>query len=663
MTGARASASSRAPAVRAEAPVDVADDAPGVAEVIKIFVSTSVLALIAATSAFALDDAASTTVGDVVVAATRIPTPKLAVASSVSVFTAEDIAAKQEQTLPDVLKDSPGLNIVQTGGPGGQTSVFMRGTNSDHVKVLVDGIDVSDPSNSNDSFDFGQFLTPDIERVEVLRGPQSGLYGSDAIGGVINVITKSGNGPAQFTAGLEGGSFGAFNQNAGVSGSTGPFHYTANFEHFQSTATPVTPLDLLLPGERRNDDYYDNITASTKLGYDVTSNFDLGLVGRYSNTHLRFTGENEDNFPDDFPDFTQSQSNTLQYYTRGAAHLSLFDGRFDQTLGVAYSSDVSTDTSPDFPTSYFSGDRVKVDWQGNIKIINGETLVIGAEHEREAIRLPISASTTIDSGYAELLSNPFTNFNSALSVRYDDNDRFGSKVTYRIAPTYFIEATDTKLEASVGTGFKGPTLSELFQNFPSFNFLGNPDLKAETSTGYDAGFEQFLLQKRLWFGATYYYINIKNLIDDNATFMSFANVGSAHTDGMESFIAYMPIRTLTLRLDYTYTDARDDVLHQELQRRPRNKWNFDARWQATEQLSMDLDLVSISSFIDVNRDASITRLTAPGYTTVDVAANYDLTKNLTVYGRITNIGDEQYQDPTGFLRPGRGFFIGIKAKL
>jgi outer membrane receptor protein involved in Fe transport len=183
----------------------------------------------------------------IVVTATRIPTPEDQVASSITVVTADDIAARQLQTLPDVLKEVPGLNLVQTGGPGGQTSVFMRGTNSNHTKVLVDGIDVSDPSNPGGAFDFGQFLTQDIQKVEILRGPQSGLYGSDAIGGVINIITKSGQGPAQFNASAEAGSFDTFNQAAGVSGSAGAFHYAANLDHEHAAATPVTPLDLLSP--------------------------------------------------------------------------------------------------------------------------------------------------------------------------------------------------------------------------------------------------------------------------------------------------------------------------------------------------------------------------------------------------------------------------------
>jgi vitamin B12 transporter len=624
------------------------------------------VALAFATSAHAqtaqAEPAGNTEVDTVVVTATRVPTPKLEVASSITVFTAADIAAKQEQTLPDVLKDSPGLNVVQTGGPGGQTSVFMRGTNSNHVKVLVDGIDVSDPSSPSATFDFGQFLTPDIDRVEILRGPQSGLYGSDAIGGVINVITRSGEGPTQVTAGLEGGSFATFNQNAGVSGSTGPFHYAASIEHLHSGATPVTPLDLLPPGEKRNDDSYDNVTASTKLGYDVTSNFDLGLVARYTDTHLRFTGENEDDFPDDFPDATQSRTDTTQYYLRGTGHLSLLGGRFQETLGLAYSDIKSTNLSPDFGTSYDAGDRFKVDWQGVFDIVRGETLVLGAEHERDAISLPIDAGNSIDSGYAELQSNPFKDFNDTISVRYDANDRFGGATTYRIAPTYFIEATGTKLEASVGTGFKAPTLSEMFQNFPPY-FYGNPDLKPESSTGYDAGFEQFLVSNRLRFGATYFYNRIRDLIDDNATFTSYANVGRAHTDGVESFVSVEPIDALTLRVDYTYTEAFDDILHEELLRRPKNKWNFDARWRATHRLSLDFNLLSVGPFIDGNRDFSIPRLTADGYTTADVAANYDIGKSLTVYGRVTNLADERYQDPVGYLRPGRGFYAGVKTRF
>jgi vitamin B12 transporter len=632
-------------------------------EMIKTYTpaTASLLAVVAASSAFGQAAPDPTAVSPVVVTATRIPTPKIDVANSITVITAQDIALKQQQTLPDVLADVPGLNVVQAGGPGGFTSVFLRGTNANHVKVIVDGIDVSDPSSSNGAFDFGQFLTPEIDRVEVLRGPQSGLYGSDAIGGVINVITKSGNGPPHLDVGLEGGTFDTFNQNAVVSGSTGALHYVATVEHFRSGGTPVTPLDLLAPGEQRNDDVYDNFTASTKLGYDVTSNFDLGLVARYTDSHLRFTGD--DDILYGYPDSIQSTSHDQQFYGRASGHLSLLDGRFEQTLGLAYSNLQSSDFTPNYGFSLFYGNRVKVDWQGDIKLANTETLVLGAEHQRDEISQPISAGTSIDSGYIELQSNPFRNFNDTISARYDSNSRFGGQATYRIAPTYFIDATGTKLSLSVGSGFKAPTLSEMFQNYPSFGFFGNPNLSPEKSVGVDVGFEQHLLDERLQFGATYFYNHITDLIDDNATFTSYINIGKAHTDGVESFVLIKPVSTVSFRVDYTYTEADDDILHEQLLRRPHNKWNFDARWQATSKLSLDADVISVGSRVDGNRDFSIPRLEAPGYTTVSLAANYDVTSHLTFYGRITNLADEHYEDPDGFLRPGRGFFIGVKAKL
>jgi vitamin B12 transporter len=606
-------------------------------------------------------DAAAAGADEVVVTATRIPTPESQVASSISIITGDEIEARQLQTLPDVLKDVPGLNVVRSGGPGGQTSVFMRGTNSDHTKVFVDGIDVNDPSSPNASFDFGQFLTQDIAKVEVLRGPQSGLYGSDAIGGVINIITKSGSGPASVVARAEAGTFDTFNQSVGLAGSADGFHYTANIEHFHSGATPVTPLDLLTPGEQRIDDYYDNRTASTKLGLNLSDDFDLGLVGRYTDTHLRNTGENFATFPGT-PDSAQSAYHTRQYYTRGTAHLALFDGHFEQTLGVAYSNLESSSTTPDGPPSDYSGNRLKLDWQGNAQLTRDEILVLGAEHQKDEITNPISAGTSIDSGYAELQSAVAGVFFNSLSVRYDANDRFGSKVTYRFAPAYLIGATGTKLKASVGSGFKAPTLSEMFQNFPNFGFFGNPNLRPETSVGYDLGFEQRLADS-VQFGATYFRNDIKNLITDNADFTSYANVGRAVTDGVESFASYQPMQALTLRADYTFTQAYDDILHEVLLRRPKHKASVMAEWRPTGKLSIAPSVLYVGSWIDGNRDFSIPRLTAGGYTVANVAASYDLTDTLSIFGRVDNLTGRHYEEPVGFLQPSRGVYAGVKARF
>ncbi|TLZ34667.1 MAG: TonB-dependent receptor [Gammaproteobacteria bacterium] len=595
----------------------------------------------------------------IVVTATRIPTPEAELASSVTVVTADEIAAQQQRTFADVLRNIPGLNVVQQGGPGSVTSVFMRGNSSNHSKVLVDGIDVGDPSNANAAFDFGQLLTADIERVEVLRGPQSGLYGSDAIGGVINVITRSGSGPMKAAASVEGGSFNSFNQTIGLSGSQNAFHYAANVAHLHSGTTPVTPLDLLGPGEQRNDDYYDNFTVSTKLGLDVTPSFDLGLVARYTSTHLNYTGEDFSTFPA-LPAAEQSESNTDEYYGRATARLALLKGALNQTLGVAFMRNQTATLQPQTPETLNAGERVKVDWQGALRLAGSETLLLGAEDARDEISQPLSASTRIDSGYVELQSRLGGHWYSALNARYDDNDRFGGKLTWRIAPAWVSTATGTKLKASVGTGFKAPTLGELFQDFPQFLFFANPNLRPESSVGYDAGIEQGLAGNRLRVGATYYHNRIRDLITPTAT--TWANVGRATTDGVESFIAWQPARQLALRVAHTYTEASDDLAHQELLRRPKHKGTLNVSWRPREALLLDLSVLSVSTWVDGNRDFSIPRLDAPGYTTVNLAAAPDVTRTFTVFGRLDNLFDRRYQNPVGFLQPAFGVFAGIRAK-
>jgi vitamin B12 transporter len=599
----------------------------------------------------------------VIVSATRVPTPAVEVASSITVITAADIEARQQRTISDVLKDVPGVNVVQTGGPGGVTSVFIRGTNSNQTKVLIDGIDVSDPSNSTGAFDFGQLLTPDIERVEVLRGPQSGLYGSDAIGGVINIVTRAGSGPMTLAAGLEGGSFDTFNQAARLSGAQDAFHYSVNVMHFRAGATPVTPLDLLPPGETRNDDYDDNLTLSTKLGYDIAPGFDLGLVARYTDIHLHTTGE--DYPPPLFagvPAAEQTTAATDEYFTRLTAHALSFDGLLDQTLGLAYSHLRTSTVVPQTPAALNTGERRKADWQGNLKLAQTETLVLGAEYERDQIEQPITASVHIGSGYAELQSQLGAHWFSALNLRYDDNSRFGGKTTWRFAPAWVIASTDTKLKTSVGTGFKAPTLSELYQDFPPF-FFANPDLQPETSTGWDAGFEQGLVQGLVRFGVTYYHNRIHDLITTDVTGTTYANVGEATTQGIESFIAWQPAKELTLRIDYTYTEATDDVAQQELLRRPKNKGTVLAQWQATRAWQLSLDVLAVGTWVDGNRDFSVPRLDAPGYTTVNFATSFDLNPHLALFGRVNNLLDRHYENPVGFLQPSIGVYAGIRVTL
>jgi vitamin B12 transporter len=600
----------------------------------------------------------------IVVSATRIETPVNEIGSSVTLIPAEEIERNQRRTLPDVLQTVPGLNIVQTGGPGGKTSVFMRGSNSNHTKVIIDGIDANDPSQDG-VFDFGQVLTSDIERVEVLRGPQSGLYGSDAIGGVVNIVTKKGEGPPQFTGRLEGGSFGTFNQSASVRGSVSRFNYSFNVAHFLVDDTPVTPLDLLPPGRKRINDSYENTTVSTKLGVDVTDTFGFDFVGRYTDSTLFFTGDDFSFFPS-VPAANQSEQNARQLFARGEAHLELFDGAFKNRIGVGYTNYHTTIQAPDTgfglpPENINHGDRIKFDWQGNIELWKGSALVLGVEDQEDRLLdSPISAENDNVAGFAELQSEIAPGLFAAASVRQDDNDRFGGKTTWRVAPAYLVPNLGTKLKASYGTGFKAPSLTQLFVSFPAFNFSANPNLRPEESEGSDFGFEQPLAGDRVRFGATYFHNDIRNLINANAAFTSLVNVGQATTEGVETFVFVAVTDRIKLRGDYTYTNAVDDTTGLELLRRPKHKASLTASWLPTDRLSFSATLLYVGSQVDGNRSFSIQRLNTDSYLVVNLAAEYNVNKNVNLFARIDNLLDRRYESPTGFQRPGFGVFGGVQ---
>jgi vitamin B12 transporter len=605
----------------------------------------------------------------IVISPTSLPTPEAQVASSVTIITAEDIEREQRRTVPDILANVPGLHIVQAGGPGSQTSVFMRGTNANHVKVLIDGIDVSDPSHPARSFEFSHLLAADIERIEVLRGPQSGLYGADAIGGVISIITKRGQGPAKITGLVEGGTFETFNQTASLSGSKENFDYAFNVAHFRAADTPVTPPNLLPPGRAAIGNFYENYTASTKVGVDISESFRLNVVGRYTESELRFTGD--EFLPPTFagvPRAEQGTQDVKQFFTRGEAVWTGFDGRFTSYLGINHTDHLNEQKAhPAALTTISTGRRTKGDWRGVSLLMPGQTLVTGLETEVESMGTTnVKADNSNSAGYVELQSEFAQRFFVVSNVRHDVNERFGEATTYRVAPALLVPWTDTKLKASYGTGFKAPTLNQLFVSFPDFFFFANPDLRPEESTGYDIGFEQPLFGNRARFGATYFHNDITNLIvsgpDPVRGFPARTNVniGQAETSGVEAFVAVNPVERLWLRADYTYTDAFDAVTNLRLLRRPRHKASFSAWWTPIDPLTLSATVLHVGERIDGNRDFSIPRLVAPAFTVVNVAADYKVNEYAKVFARIDNLFDERYEDPTGFLRPGFAVYGGVR---
>lgn len=612
----------------------------------------------------------------VVTSATGTAKPEAEVGSSVTVVTSEEIEREQSRTVPQVLQQVPGLNVVQTGGPGGQTSVFIRGTNSNQVKVLIDGIDVGNPSTPNGAFDFGQLLATDLARVEVLRGPQSGLYGSDAIGGVISLTSKKGEGPAKVFGYVEGGALGTFNQAAALSGSTDWVSYSFNVTHFASTAIPVTPADIAPPGWPIHPNTYDNWTYSTRLDGKVTDDFSVSLVARYIDSRLGYT-------PDLYPAPSyvgvpaplQSISGASIFIGKAEGVWTALDGALTTVFGASEMTTSNPTYGPNTSVNGdYDGDRQTYYVRSNYAFAPGQSLLVGVERKNESMTsetqyTQMSASTGNTGLYAELQASYAERLFLAANVRYDSDDTFGDHTTYRIAPAFLIPETGTKLKASYGTGFKAPSLYQLYAPY-----YGNADLQPEESTGYDAGFEQDLFGGRVSFGATYFHNDITNLISYDPVTYQNVNVSSATTQGAEVFLSVKVMDNLKVRVDYTYTDAvgyfppgqpfgascaPDTPTSCYLLRRPNDKVSLTVDWSPVEKLDLSATLIYVSSWWDIVRFTS-NYVDQPGYTIVNLAANYALTPNATVFGRIDNLFDQTYENPNGFLAPGFGAYAGLR---
>ena len=594
------------------------------------------------------------------VSATTVPTPVREIGSSVTVITADDIERQQQRTVTEVLNQVPGLQVVQNGSPGTQTSVFMRGTNSNHVKVLIDGIDIGDSGAPAGAVDFGQLVTSDIEKIEVLRGPQSGLYGSDAIGGVIAITTKKGSGPLKATAYAEGGSFKTFNQAAGLSGSFERFDYAFNASHYRSADMPVTPSYMVPAGTSAIGNLYDNQTYSTKLGVDATDNLRFNLIGRYTNARLNYSNDNSATFPGK-TFATQSTANNHDFYGRAESVVKLFDGRFTNTFGLNYTDHSRDNQDPGGSVVPYKANRKDYNWLGNFVVMPGQILVAGLNRQEDWASTPNIASvrTGNTGGFVELQSEFFKRLFVVANVRHDKHDAFGDHDTWRVAPAFIVPVTDTKLKASYGTGFHAPTLYQLY-GVGSFNYVGNPLLKPETSTGYDYGFEQPVLDGRLQFGATYFHNNITNLINGVFTPVNtYVNVGQAVTYGAELFAAATISKDLRARIDYTRTTALDAVANTELLRRPRYKTSLTADWQPIERLTIAPTVIYLGRWMDVDRSTFATKETG-NVTTVNLAVSYAVNDTVTIFGRANNLFNTVYEDPLGWLQPGFAVLGGVK---
>ncbi|WP_395710382.1 TonB-dependent receptor plug domain-containing protein [Reyranella sp.] len=602
---------------------------------------------------------------DVVITADRFPTDPAKVTGSVTVITNDDMQKRQLRTVADVLRSVPGVSVQQSGGPGTQTAVFVRGSNANHVLVLIDGVNVSDPSSSNGAVDFAHFLTENLDRVEVVRGPMSTMYGSQAIGGVINMVTKAGKGPINGAAFTELGTRLQSNSGAYVRGSEGRFNYNLTFAGTFSPNDSPVPARFWPPGGYVDVDPYRNITLASRLGVELTDTTNLTWFTRYIDTQVRY-----DQVGLEDPNATGF---TQQLFNRVELDGSYLSGRWRPTVGISYSSIYRHDQ--DFPSfqnpfpfaqdAYYNGRRLQADWKNLVSLSEQIDVIAGIDFDRTWAYNNVDGSqgwgTMAQTGfYGQLRGTFFDTLNLNLAGRVDVNDTYGTVSTWRAGASYLFQPTDTKIKGSYGTAFKAPSLFELYGT--GFFCAGNLSLQPEYSRGYEFGVEQGVFDRKLTAGITYFFNTFSNLIQCPPPFTSLANVANAQSEGFETFVQIRPFRWLDFNFEYTFTIARNVDANQPLVRRPQDSFNIRGEVRPWDDVRLGFGVSQVSNRYDF--DAVTGAIIQPSaYTLVRFTAAYDIRSNVQLYARAENVLNQIYEEPEGFQAPYFQAFFGVKAKF
>ena len=595
----------------------------------------------------------------VVVTGNKIETPLRQVSSSIAVITAEDMARSGQTTVAEVLRDVGGLSVAQTGGTGANASVFLRGAESAYTLFLIDGVEVNDPMSPGRGYSPAHLTVDQVERIEVLYGSQSTLYGSDAIAGVVNIITKRGEGPPKIGATIEGGALGTFRSRAGLSGGTTDYRYAVDGSFFNTMGVSANALGNM------EEDGYRNTTLGGRFGATPSAAASVDLTVRYTDGRADIdngTGPNGDD---------PNRINTSrQLFIRPSATLELWSQRWKQTLGYSLVDHSREDDNPadanqeTASNSTFDARLHKVDWQNTLVLAEGNTVVFGAETELEQgesesqgpypSRFERQTARMTGVYLQELLQYGDALF-AAAGVRIDHHDRFGSEVTYNLAPNVFLEETGTRIKGAYGTGYKAPSLFQLYSSF------GDSTLQAGTSKSWEAGIEQYLAGQRLAAGVTYFDNTYDNMVGWDSETSSYKNVFKATARGMELNGRYAGTAGTSLRAHYTFTDSKDHESDEQLLRRPRHNGGI----VLDQRVRPGIDLNLSYRFSGERRDNDFstwpaTPVTLDGYGIVNVAANWKITPNIQLFGRIDNLLDAEYEEILGYGTVGITGYLGIR---
>lgn len=635
-----------------------------------LFFSFSVFANAQNKSAVKTDSIKTYLLKKVVVTATKTAVPEYELASSISVIDSSTISNSNSSTVLELLQNQYGVSVSHQGGRGSISQVYLRGGNPDFTLVQVDGIEMNMPNDVNNTFDFTDLSVDNIKRIEILRGAQSTLYGSNAISGVINIITKKGYGRPKLNVSLEGGSYNSFKGLALLSGNIKKLNYTLSFSREKTDG--FSSANVRFGNTERDGSARYNINS--RIGLSLKDNLNIDMF-----IHFTKAKSDLDQFGGKFGDDPTYIYNLEQGAYKLRGKLLLLNGKWEQTVSVSFLKNLrryNFDNSSARSRSFYDGRRLKFAWQNNFNLKNN-LITIGAETEVESANSdyyylgkysgavpfisPFPKKSIRSTGvYLQDQVKLGGKFFASGGLRYDTHENFASVLTFRIAPAYIIWQTGTKIKFTYGTGFKAPSLTNLFDQ--SF---GNPNLNPERSRSWDAGIEQYFLDYKYMIGVTYFHNTFNNLFGFSSNFKVF-NIKKARSKGVEFYMTLNANDNFVINANYTYTISKDESGSKSvaLLRRPENKASLDFNYNVNRNTNLNLQV----NYTGISYDNDFfsfpaKRVVLSSHIIVNSAISYSLTNNLKLYGKFINLLNADYEEVFGYGTAKRSGYVGLKYNL
>ncbi|EEA96683.1 TonB-dependent siderophore receptor [Pseudovibrio sp. JE062] len=576
---------------------------------------------------------------EVIVVANRTETEAGKVGSTTHVVTEEDLKNDGATFVSEYLTKLPGISFSQNGGAGTNSTLRIRGMNNYYTKVLVDGIDISDPSSPQVEARLEHMLLNDVERIEILKGSQSALYGGQAIAGVVNIITKrAAPGTVKHNATVEGGSYGTVNASYGLKAATETADIAINLQRFHTDGfSAVSPK-----GRPSDEDGYENKTFSAKGSVDLSEELNVYFAARGLHGTTEYDGS-------DAP-AANNKVDAKQYFGKVGANYIWLDDRMTTDVSIQFS-----DLTREYNSGYTAkGNRVKIEFLNDFDVSDSLRLNYGGDWSREKVKGQ-SKKIEVAGSFVQALWNPTDPLNISGAVRLDHHSAYGYYLTGRGTVSYQV-LENTRIRSSLGNGFRAPSSYELYDSYS-----GNPDFEPETSVSYDIGIDQNFLDEKLRLSLGYFHILTEDLIINNPADYKYEQInGLSRSQGAELSADWDVLDNLSFNSAYTYTWAVGPD-KKRLRRVPLHDINLGFTYKPWEPLSLSVNANYVYGLKDL--DTSKKPITLDDFVLVNAKAAYQYNDNLTFHVRGENLLDQDYERIKDYQTPGLSVYAGVSASF